>query len=405
MSGSIHREQESPDRETEVAEEMRELAGRAYQHFRNKTTDQAESVMHLPVAAYRDEERYQKEFDRIFTKLPLGLALSVELPEPGSYLARTILNKPVLLTRDDQGNIRSFLNVCRHRGAIVCPDGAGKKSRFVCPYHSWAFAADGELLRLNAAGTFGDVDKTALGLTPLPCAEKSGVIWVALDPDANFDIDDWLGEFSGKLDSLDLANWYLYEQRDLSGPGWKVTLDGYLEVYHHDTVHGKTVGKHTVGNLLVHDTYGPHQRLTFGRKTLSELSRNDGQEWDGSQYIRIVHSVFPNLSISGIVGGHCLVSQVFPGDSPDSTVTRQTLLCARKPESEADKRAAEEFSAMTLQAVRDEDYVIGYSIQRALLAGANTHFVIGRNEPGVQHYHQWVDRFMQDSSTKNRAKG
>ncbi|MEJ2532327.1 MAG: aromatic ring-hydroxylating dioxygenase subunit alpha [Halioglobus sp.] len=400
MSGSIHREEETADRAAEVAEEMRDLARRAYEHFRNKTTDQAESLMQLPVAAYRDDERYRREFGRIFTRLPLGLALSVELPEPGSYLARTILNKPVLLTRDEQGDIRSFLNVCRHRGAILCPDGAGKKSRFVCPYHSWAFAADGELLRVNAAGTFGDVDKAALGLTPLPCAEKSGVIWVALDPDANFDIDDWLGEFCGKLDSLDLSNWYLYEQRDLPGPGWKVTLDGYLEVYHHDTVHGKTVGKHTVGNLLVHDTYGPHQRLTFGRKTLNELDPEDGQGWDGSQYIRIVHSVFPNLSISGIVGGHCLVSQVFPGDSPDSTVTRQTLLCARKPESEADKRAAEEFSAMTLQAVRDEDYVIGYSIQRALHAGANTHFVIGRNEPGVQHYHQWVARFMQHNSNK-----
>ena len=405
MSRSTRREEESTGRDAGLAEEMRDLARRAHHHFRNKTTDQAESVMQLPVAAYRDEERYRKEFERIFTQLPLGLALSVELPSPGSYLARTILNKPVLLTRDEGGNVRSFLNVCRHRGATVCPEGAGKRSRFVCPYHAWTFAADGELIGLNAAGTFGEVDKTALGLTALPCAEKSGVIWVALDPDASFDIDDWLGEFSDKLDSLDLGNWYLYEQRDLPGPGWKITLDGYLEVYHHDTVHGKTVGKHTVGNLLVHDTYGPHQRLTFGRKTLGELDPEDGREWDGSRYIRIVHSTFPNLSVSGIVGGHCLVSQVFPGDSPDSTVTRQTLLCAARPESEADQRAAEEFSAMTLQAVRDEDYVIGYSIQRALRAGANTHFVIGRNEPGVQHYHQWVARFMQDSPTKTRAKG
>lgn len=60
---------------------------------------------------------------------------------------------------------------------------------------------------------------------------------------------------------------------------------------------------------------------------------------------------------------------------------------------------------MTLQAVRDEDYVIGYSIQRALQAGANTHFVIGRNEPGVQHYHQWVERFMQDLPTKPEQRG
>jgi phenylpropionate dioxygenase-like ring-hydroxylating dioxygenase large terminal subunit len=380
-----------------LADEMRGLAQRAYQHFRNRTTDQAPSPMRLPVAAYLDEARFRREFDRIFTQLPLGIALSVELPDPGSYLAREVCNIPVLLTRDEQGKVRAFLNVCRHRGATICPEGAGKKSRFVCPYHSWVYAADGELLRINAEETFGEVDRMALGLAELACAEKSGVIWVALKPGATFDIDEWLGDFSGKLDSLDLGSWHIHDQRILASPGWKTTFDGYLEVYHHDTVHGRTVGEHTVGNLLVHDTYGPHQRLTFGRKNLEALAREAGDDWDGSQYIRIIHSVFPNLSISGIIGGHCLVSQVFPGESPESTVTRQTLLCATRPETEAEKSAAQQFSAMTLKAVRDEDYVIAGSIQKALGAGANTHFTIGRNEPGLQHFHRWVAHFMQDT--------
>ena len=380
-----------------MADEMRSLAQRAYHHFRNGTTDLAPSTMQLPVEAYLDEARFRREFDRIFTQLPLGLALSVELPEPGSYLAREVCNIPVLLTRDKKGEARAFLNVCRHRGATICAEGAGKKSRFVCPYHAWVYATDGELIRVNAAETFGEVDRAALGLTELSCAEKSGVIWVALTPGSTFDVDAWLGDFSEKLDSLDLGNWYVYDQRTLNSPGWKATFDGYLEVYHHDTVHGKTVGKHTVGNLLVHDTYGPHQRLTFGRKNLEDLDKEKGDDWDGSQYIRIIHSVFPNLSISGIIGGHCLVSQVFPGDSPDSTITRQTLLCASRPETEAEKVAAQQFSAMTLQAVRDEDYVIAGSIQRALRSGANTHFVIGRNEPGLQHFHQWVARLMNDA--------
>lgn len=397
MTSSGSAEQKDTAKAPGLADEMRGLAQRAYHHFRNRTTDQAPSTMQLPVEAYLDEARFRREFDRIFRQLPLGLALSIELPEPGSYLAREVSNIPVLLTRDQQGKVRAFLNVCRHRGATICPEGAGKKSRFVCPYHSWVYAADGELTRINAAETFGEVDRSALGLTELTCAEKSGVIWVALKPGATFDIDDWLGDFSGKLDSLDLGNWYLYEQRTLVSPGWKATFDGYLEVYHHDTVHGGTVGKHTIGNLLVHDTYGPHQRLTFGRKNLEELDKEDGDDWDGSQYIRIIHSVFPNLSISGIIGGHCLVSQVFPGESPDSTITRQTLLCATRPETEAEESAAQQFSAMTLQAVRDEDYVIAGSIQKALRAGANTHFFIGRNEPGLQHFHRWIAHFMQDA--------
>ena len=100
---------------------------------------------------------------------------------------------------------------------------------------------------------------------------KHGIIWICLDPSIDFDIDKWLGDFGNRLDSLELDNWHLFETRELEGPGWKAAMDGYLEVYHHDTVHGKTVGQHTIGNLLVHDTYGPHQRLTFGRKNISEL--------------------------------------------------------------------------------------------------------------------------------------
>ena len=403
MTPSIPTDEQNAGQDLEGAEELRGLAKRAHHHFKNKTTDQAGSPLQLPVGAYLDEERFKREFERVFTKLPLGLALSIELPEPGTYLAKTVCRKPVLLTRDKHGKARAFLNVCRHRGATVCAEGAGKKSRFACPYHSWTYAADGELVYLNAADTFGEVDKSTLGLTELPSAEKSGVIWVALDPLATFNVDDWLGDFAEKLDSLDLGNWYLYKQRDLPGPGWKATIDGYLEVYHHDTVHGKTVGKHTVGNLLVHDTYGPHQRLTFGRKNLNELDQMEDPDWDGNKYIRIIHSAFPNLSISGIVGGHCLVSQVFPGDTPFSTTTRQTLLCSRKPDSDAEELAAKEFSAMTLQAVQDEDYVVVDSIQRALPAGANSHFLIGRNEPGVQHYHQWVARFMQETGNQQKT--
>lgn len=397
MTQSVSAEQNGTASDAGVAGEIRSLAKRAHRHFNNKTTDQAPSTMQIPVEAYLDEARFRREFDRIFTQLPLGLALSAELPGPGSYLAREVSGIPVLLTRDAQGKVRAFLNVCRHRGARLCPEGAGKKSRFACPYHAWVYADDGELIRINAEDSFGEVNRMALGLTELGCAEKTGIVWVALKPGSTFNIDDWLGEFSSKLDSLDLANWYVYEQRNLDSPGWKATFDGYLEVYHHDTVHGRTVGQHTVGNLLVHDTYGPHQRLTFGRKNLAQLDQEEGDDWDGNQYIRMIHSVFPNLSISGIVGGHCLVSQVFPGETPDATITRQTLLCATEPKTEAEKSAAEQFSAMTLQAVRDEDYVIASSIQRALTAGANTHFVIGRNEPGVQHFHRTIARFMQDT--------
>jgi len=171
-------------------------------------------------------------------------------------------------------------------------------------YHSWAYDREGALATLTARETFGDVDTARLGLTALPCAERAGVIWVCLTPGLSFDIDAWLGDFRPLLDSLRLDQWHLYAQRTLDGAGWRVTMDGYLEVYHHDSVHGATVGPQTIGNLLVHDTYGPHQRMVFGRRTLRDIDRVPEDPAAAEQCIRRIHAGFPNLSVSGILGGY-----------------------------------------------------------------------------------------------------
>jgi hypothetical protein len=83
-------------------------------------------------------------------------------------------------------------------------------------------------------------------------------------------------------------------------------------------VHPNTVGKFTIGNLILHDSYGPHQRLVFGRKSLGELESVPEAQWDSvaESHMRRIHLCFPNLAISGVLGDHCLVSQVFPGPHP-----------------------------------------------------------------------------------------
>jgi phenylpropionate dioxygenase-like ring-hydroxylating dioxygenase large terminal subunit len=375
-------------------EEMMSLARRALEHFVNKTTDQAASTLEMPVEAYVGQSRYQAERDRIFMHLPLALALSLELPEPGCYRAMTVMNVPVLLIRGEDDTVRAFINVCTHRGARLCPEGAGERRVISCPYHAWTFDFEGRLSGRYAAETFGDLDPEAYALTELACAERAGVIWVMLTPGEQFDADAWLGGFAEQLGSLHLTDWYLYEQRDLKGPGWKVAMDGYLEIYHHNPLHGATVGQHTVGNLLVLDTYGPHQRLTLGRRTLGTLAEAPESEWAPLEHIRLIHSGFPNLSVSGILGDHCLVSQIFPGEDPFGTVTRQSILVAEKPATDAAEAAARNFSDMVLQAVRDEDYAIGQTIQAGLRAPARAAFIFGRNEPAVQNYHRWVANFM-----------
>jgi len=370
------------------------LAQRALAHLRNKTTDQAPSVMQIPVQAYNDPVRFRREVDHVFHHLPLGLALSIELPAPGTYKAMTVMGKPIILVRAEDGVVRSFINACRHRGAQLCSAGSGKLQRFVCPYHAWRYDLKGQLTGLFGESTFGEVSARTHSLTELPCAERVGVIWVCLTPQQTFDIDQFLGGFAATLESLHLDQWHVYTQRDIPGPGWKAAWDGYLESYHHNTVHSTTVGKYTIGNLILHDAYGPHQRLVFGRKSLGELDGVPQEQWDAETHLRRIHLCFPNLAISGVLGDHCLVSQVFPGPTPETTMTRQTVLSAREPVTDEEKETTETFSRLVLKAVSEEDYAIGFTIQASLRAGGNAFFTIGRNEPGVQHFHKSLETCM-----------
>jgi phenylpropionate dioxygenase-like ring-hydroxylating dioxygenase large terminal subunit len=377
-----------------LSNDTTDLAKRALAHLEAGTTDQAPSMMELPVSAYLDADRFRTEFEAIFLRQPQALLLSVELPNPGDYVARTTMTKPLLVVRGKDGAVRVFLNVCRHRGAKVCPEGKGNAPRFACPYHNWTYDRQGRLVGVYGKDKFGAPDLAELGLTELESVERAGVIWATLTPGIAFSIEEWLGSALGELEKLELHDWYLYDQRVLRGPGWKVAMDGYLEAYHHDSVHANTLSKHTIGNLLVHDVFGHHQILTMGRRNLGELLDKPESEWDAAAYIRRIHCIFPNFQLSGIRGGYCLVSQIQPGTTPEESITIQTILASKKPETEEEKADTEAFSAMALEAVKEEDYPIGFGIQAGLSSGANKAFRIGRNEPGIQHYHRTVEKLV-----------
>ena len=372
---------------------IRDLTRRVFSLWQDNTTDLAPDVMRQSVDAYLDQPRFEYEVERIFKHLPLALAISSELPDPDTFKAMDVMGVPVLLTRGADGAARAFLNVCRHRGSPLCEPGSGSAQRLTCPYHAWSYDTAGDLVGMFGAHTFGDVDRDHLALTPLACAEKAGFVFACLTPGATFDIDTFLGDFAPYVTALELDQWHIFEQRTLDGPGWKVAWDGYLEGYHQERLHPKTVGLNTIGNLMAHDTWGPHQRIVFGRKSLPKLVDQPEEEWDLDEHIRLIHSIFPNVSISGILGDYCLLSQLFPGPTVDTSLTIQTVLCRHEPTTEEEQKVAEQFSALVLQAVRDEDYWVGFQIQNALKSGATSEVLFGRNEPSLQHYHHAVERY------------
>ena len=119
------------------------LAKRLLALHESGTTDQAPSTYRMPTSRYVDPDRFALEMERIFRRVPLPLALSCELREPGAYKALDAAGVPVLIVRGDDGALRAFVNSCRHRGSPVVGDGCGETRRFTCPYHAWSYDRSG----------------------------------------------------------------------------------------------------------------------------------------------------------------------------------------------------------------------------------------------------------------------
>ena len=93
----------------------------------------------IHTSLYRDPAIFEAEMDRIFRSTWVWVAHTSELPEAGSFKTAFVGREPVIVTRDQAGDVHVLLNRCRHRAASVCEPKKGKTVVFVCPYHAWSY--------------------------------------------------------------------------------------------------------------------------------------------------------------------------------------------------------------------------------------------------------------------------
>jgi nitrite reductase/ring-hydroxylating ferredoxin subunit len=372
--------------------QMIEMALRNIAHVEAGTVDQESDVFRVPATNYYDPERWRLEVDRIFKRLPLMLALGGELRGPGSYKALDAVGVPVLLTRGADGAVRAFVNMCSHRGAVVVADGLGTARNFSCPYHGWTYDPDGALVGITDRKDFGELDASCRGLTPLPVAERAGMIFVVVTPGAELDIDTFLCGYDEPMSYFDFGSWHLVSRKQLVGPNWKVAYDGYLDFYHLPILHKASFGPN-MSRKALYDRWGPHQRVTAPSPALLELRDKPQSEWDIDALSGGVWTVFPHVSFAGGPAGG-LISQLFPGPTPDRSLTIQSYFSAREPANDEERAAAQGQADFLERVVRDEDYATGLRIQQAVETGTKTEFLFGRNEGGGQCFHGWVERLV-----------
>jgi phenylpropionate dioxygenase-like ring-hydroxylating dioxygenase large terminal subunit len=299
--------------------------------------------------------------------------------------------------------VRAFLNICTHRAAILA-EGSGNASRFTCPYHGWTFTSQGKLMGITSRSDFGEVDMTALGLRQFPLLEKAGLIWVVLDPESTLDIATFLSGHDELLTAFGFETWHCVDSRTLKGANWKLAFDAHLEFYHLPVLHKNTFGPNIAHKPLYYFS-GPHQRLirteTAVNRVLPEHANLFGYvgkpeaEWPVEAMVLGEWILFPHVSINSFYNGGrgVIISQIFPGETVDKSLTIQTYLMEQKPD-EAARAEALKLCDFLAKVVNEEDLPTSLRQQRALAAGLLPTVCYGRNEEGLQHFHRWIERIV-----------
>lgn len=184
----------------------------------------------LPQDFYTDGALFDAELERVWARGWLFAGLGAELPSPGDTLTWSPGRESVLLIRGDDGVIRAFHNVCRHRGCRLLTDGAANLRRLVCPYHQWTYGRDGALR--SAWGTRGEVASDELSLVPLPVRDIGGLLFISFDPEppslaaAEDAIAPQLAPH--QIQATQVAHRRRYRVR----ANWKVLVENNRECYH-----------------------------------------------------------------------------------------------------------------------------------------------------------------------------
>ena len=179
----------------------------------------------LPFDWYSNPDVLRLERERIFRSAWQYAGRADQVAEPGSFFTCDAAGVPIVVVRDKEGSLRAFLNVCRHRGSLVC-EGEGRRETLQCPYHAWTYGLDGSLRAAPRTEREEGFDKSELGLVPVQVDAWGPFVFVNPDPDAP-PLAEHLGELPDLLAAagLDLGLAPLPPALDLEVQG---ELEGVL---------------------------------------------------------------------------------------------------------------------------------------------------------------------------------
>jgi len=375
-------------------ETYREIQKSYAEHLLRGTTDMADNHMEVSAFDYTCSKRFEQEKVALFQNTPLLAALSVDLPGKGDRVVFEDAGPSILIVRNQDNDVKAFLNMCMHRGAKL--EHECKKSKLIkCPFHAWSYDLNGDIAAIPGEEGFENIDVKTKSLISVPCAEWNGFIFVTANPNAPaIDVEAFLGDFAPELLQLEVHRAEPVKSGVMTADtNWKYALDTYGESYHFAALHPETVFKLNMSNVGVFRGFGYHHRLNFPEHTAHDWVALPEAEWPEETF-GAVHFLFPNTVIffgslsEGV--SFLQIFRLFPGESVGKLKTQFAVYAPLGIESEEQRASVEMLGYdMTAHVVLTEDYKMA-SDSWARLKDAPDGFKLtfGANEPALQNTHK-----------------
>jgi phenylpropionate dioxygenase-like ring-hydroxylating dioxygenase large terminal subunit len=336
------------------------------------------------------------EVASLFRRLPVIAAHSSEIA-PGQVLADDSYGVPLLLARNTDGQVRAFLNVCRHRGMrlVDSADAAEPRASVVCPYHGWTYRLDGKLRHMLHAEAFDACPEGARDLVSLPCEERHGLVWVVPSVDGAIDLDAFLKGLGGELPFFEIEQLTIFRKIEADYPAnWKLIVDAFLEPYHIRVLHKDTIYPFFSDAITSAERFGPHISSLVARRAAQEWAQQSPcvppKSFDELRSLATPSQlIFPN-TITIFHPDYLSLISLYPVGPEILRWTHRMLIPRAKSTPDWTPHWEKTFRLIEQGVFQKEDIHCAVNIQKGLKTSANDFVTAGRVEQALGWFHDSV---------------
>lgn len=342
------------------------------------TPQPLERASALPAPFYADPGAAAVETASVFASSWQLVAAVTQLADAGDHVVDEIAGVPVVLVRGDDGTLRGFHNVCRHRaGPLATCSGRGARA-LRCRYHGWTYALDGQLYRAAEMDSAQDFTIADVRLPSIEVAVWQGLVFASLAP--RMALADLFDGIAARLRGHDLASLvFSHRQSYEIDCNWKIYVDNYLEGYHVPHIHPQ------LNTLLDYRSY--RTEVADWHSLQWSPLENTGNFYGSGD--ALYYFIWPNTMLN-VLPGRLQTNRVVPLSPQRCRVDFDYYYPAHPDEAEQERRRQDQSFS---DAVQQEDVDICLAVQRRLASGS---YLAGRlcprRESGVHHFHELIRR-------------